>query len=145
MTITTNNIPVGGTEQSELVTVSINGQSFGVWDTWDGGGSLAPAAQHRSGGQKNMTSYRTLPKFAELTVSRVVNLAVDWELDRALKTIAGVVPGSVTIQPLDADQNAYGNAQTATGMFLGVDGMKGDSNSEAQQMYVLHFSVDSWA
>jgi hypothetical protein len=145
MTITTNNIPVGGTEQSELVTVAVNGDSLGVFDTWEGGDAMATSAQHRSGGQKNQTSYRTLPKYTDMKVSRVLNLAVDWELVRDLVPQAGVVPASVTVQPLDSDQNAYGNARTATGMFLGVDGIKGDSTSEALQMFGLNFSVDSWA
>jgi hypothetical protein len=136
--------PVGGTEQSVLVTVEVDGQSLGVWDTATGGDSLASSAQYRAGGQKNMTSYRTLPKFSELTVSRVCDLSVDWELIRKIKTLAGGVPGSVTEQPLDADQNPYGNSQTAVGMFLGVTQPKADSNSEALQMYELHFSVDQW-
>lgn len=142
---TTTNIPVGGTEQSELVTVAVNGQSLGVWDTWSGGDALAISSQHRAGGQGNQTSYRTLPKYSEMVVSRVLNLAVDWELIRMLRSLAGRSPASITLQPLDADLNAYGNAQTATGMFLGLGNIKGDSNSEALQMYELHFSVDSWA
>lgn len=136
--------PVGGTEQSILVTVQVNGQSLGVWDTATGGDSLAASTQHRSGGQKNMTSYRTLPKFSELVVSRVCDLSVDWELIRTIKSIAGGVPGSVTEQPLDSDNNAYGASQTATGLFLGVTQPKADSNSETAQMYELHFSVDQW-
>lgn len=137
-------VPVGGTEQSVLISVEVNGQSLGVWNTATGGDSLATSAQYRSGGQRNMTSYRTLPKFSEITVTRVVDLSVDWELNRTIKSLAGGVPGSVTYQPLDSDGNAYGNSQTAVGMFLGVTQPKVDSNSEALQTYELHFSVDQW-
>jgi hypothetical protein len=136
--------PVGGTEQSVLVTVEVNGQSLGVWDTLAGGDALAPSAQRRSGGQKNFQSYRTLAKYAELTVSRVCNLAVDWELIRTLDSLAGGVVASVTEQPLDSDQNAYGASRTAVGMFLGVTNPRVDSNSETIQMYELHISVDQW-
>ena len=138
-------IPIGGTEQSWLCTVAINGQTIGVFDTWSGGDTTAPSAQHRAGGQGNMTSYRTLPKFSPMTVSRVLNEAVDAELIRQLRTTAGTVTGSITLQPLDADQNAYGQSWTATGMFLGIKSVKGDSNSEALQIYDLDFSVDAWA
>ena len=139
------NQPVGGTEQSELVTVVIGGTTIGVFNTATGGDALAPAAQYRSGGEKNQRSYRTLPKYSELVVSRVLNLAVDWEVIRGLRQQAGGASSSVTLQPLDADQNAYGQSQTATGKFLGVTGIKIDSNSEAIQTFELHFSVDSWA
>lgn len=136
--------PVGGTEQSELVTVVVDGTSLGKFDTWSGGDAMAPGAKHRSGGQLNERSYQTLPKYSDLVVSRVLDLAVDWELVRLLKTKAGRVPGSVTLQPLDVDLNAYGDSQTASGLFLGVGNIRGDSNSETLQMFELHFSVDGW-
>jgi hypothetical protein len=138
-------IPVGGTKQSGLVTAAVNGNSIGVFDTWTGGDAAATSAQHRSGGQGNMTSYRTLPKYSMITIGRVNNLAVDWDLIRGLIPQAGLVSGSVTIQPLDSDLNAYGNSRTATGLFLGVKGLDGDSDSEDIQSYQLDFSVDSWA
>lgn len=135
---------IGGTEQSTVVTVEVNGQTLGVWDTLTGGDALAASTQHRSGGQRNRQSYRTLPNYSELTVSRVCNMAVDWELIRTLNTIAGGVVGSVTEQPLDGDLNPYGASRTAVGMFLGVTNPRVDSESEAVQMYELHFSVDQW-
>lgn len=144
MTIT-DNLPIGGTEQSELVSVAVNNVTIGVFNTFDGGDALAPAAQNRSGGEINLTSYRTLPKYSEATVSRVVNLAVDWEVIRSLIPLAGQVSMSATIQPLDINRVAYGNARVATGQFLGVSGVKVDSNSETLQTFMLHMSVDSWA
>lgn len=138
-------LPVGGTEQSELVTVVVNGVSLGVFDTWSGGDSTAAVAQHRSGGQANQTSYQTLPKFSPITVGRVMQTTRDWTLIRTLTPKAGKVTASVTIQPLDATRNAYGSSRTATGMFQGVKSLKGDSNSEALQTYELDITVDSWA
>lgn len=141
----TNALPVGGSEQSYLVTVVVDGTPCGVFDTFEGGDTAAPSLQHRNGGQRNMTSYPTLPKYAALTVSRVMEFTRDWELERALKQKAGIVTASVTIQPLDADGNVYGAPQVASGMFLGTKGIKGDSDSEALSTYSLDFSVDSWA
>jgi hypothetical protein len=143
--VATTAVPVGGTEQSELVTASVDGISLGVFDTQSGGDAAAPSTQHRGGGQSGLRSYRTRPKYSEITISRVLNLAVDWELIRQLIPLAGLVMGSVTIQPLDADLNAYGTSRTATGMFLGVKNVKVDSNSDALQMFELDFSVDQWA
>jgi hypothetical protein len=137
--------PVGGTQQSELVTVAINGVTIGVFDTLTGGDVTAPPTKFRSGGQYNETSYQTLPKYSDISVARVVNLAVDWEVIRGLRQLAGRVPMTVTVQPLDADLNAYGESQTATGLFLGVKGIHIDSNSEAIQEFTLDMSVDSWS
>ncbi len=141
----TDTLPIGGTEQSEVVTVAINGVTIGTFNTWSGGDAMAPKAQTCSGGQSNLTSYQTLPKYSDMVVGRVMNLAVDWELVRSLNEQAGQVTASVTVQPLDIDRNVYGNARTATGMFLGVGGLKGNSDSETLQDYELHFSVDRWA
>ena len=135
---------VGGTEQSQLVSVAVNGTTIGVFDSFDGGDALAPSAQHRSGGQGNMTSYKTLPKYSEATVGRVLNLAVDWETVRGLIPLAGQVRMTATLQPIDTDLVAYGNSRTASGMFLGISGIKTDSNSEALQNFMLHMSVDTW-
>lgn len=139
------NTPVGGTEQSELVTVVVDGQTLGVFDTWSGGDSAAKSVMHRPGGMGPQRSYVTLPTYSEVTVGRVLELDRDWELIRSLVPKAGRTLGSVTIQPLDADGNAYGSSRTASGRFLGVKGIKGDSNSENIQTFDLEFAVESWA
>lgn len=141
----TNVLPIGGTEQSQLITVVVNGQSLGVFDSYSGGDAAAASTQHRAGGQRTQTSYATLPKYSGITVSRVFQLTRDVALVKTLRQKAGIVTGSVTVQPLDATGNAYGQAMVASGQFLGVKGLKGDSESEAVQMFELDFSVDSWA
>lgn len=137
--------PVGGTEQSELITVAIDGYSVGVFDTWTGGDAQAANTQYRSGGQLNQSSYQTLVKYTVLTVGRVLNLAVDWELIRRLRPLSGRASGLVSIQPLDADLNIYGKPHVAVGLLLGIKALKGDSHSEAIQTYTIDFSVDSWS
>lgn len=141
----TNTMHVGGTEQNVLVSVAVNGQTIGTFDSFTGGDALAKPAQHRSGGQETLTSYRTLALYSEATVSHIMWLEVSWEMVRGLIPKAGSVPMSATLQPIDADGNAYGNARTATGMFLGVSGIKVDSNSEVLQSFMLHMSVDAWS
>ena len=138
-------LPVGGTELSQLVTAVVNGTSIGVFDTMTGGDAVAPSAQYRSGGMGIQVSYMTLPKYSEVKITRVLDESVDWELIRTLKQQAGRVQGSVTVQPLDSDGNAYGNSQTTQGLFLGIGSVKVDSNSDAIQTYELTFSVDSWS
>lgn len=139
-----DNAPLGGTKQAQLCTVSLNGVSLGVYDTWTGGDPSAAVPQHRSGGQRTMQSYRALPKFSMMTVGRIAQTQRDWELIRSLVATAGQVPMSVTLQPLDADGNAYGNSRTASGMFAGQKGLDGDSDSDALQPYSLDMTVDQW-
>jgi hypothetical protein len=136
--------PVGGTKQDTLVTVSVNGQTLGVFDTYSGGDVMAPSTKYRQGGQKNEQSFATQAKYSDMKVGRVLKLNVDWETVRGLKQQAGRVTCQATVQPLDADRNAYGSPQTATGLFLGVAGIDGDSNSEAIQDWTLSLSVDQW-
>lgn len=138
-------LPVGGTELSQLITAVVNGVSIGVYDTMMGGDAVAPSAQYRTGGMGIQKSYVTLPKYTEVKITRVLDESVDWELIRTLKQQAGRFAGSVTSQPLDADGNTYGNAQTTQGLFLGIGAVKTDSNSDAIQTYELTFSVDSWS
>lgn len=138
------NSPIGGTEQSELITVAINGVSIGEFNTMTGGGSMATPPQSRSGGQRNQTSYRVRPKYGPVKVSRILDLASDWELIRSLKPQAGLVQGSITLTPVDADLNVYGESQTASGMFMGVDDISVNVNSESLQDFTLNFTVDSW-
>lgn len=135
---------VGGTEQSQVISMSVNGQTIGTFNTMDGGDAYATAAQYRSGGQANMTSYRTRPKYTDITVGRVVNLAVDWEVIRGLIPQAGLVPAQCTLQPVDTDLNAYGASRTASGLFLGVGGIRVESDSESIQNFMLKMSVDVW-
>lgn len=140
-----NTVPVvGGTDQSYLVTVVMNGTNVGVFDTWSGGDAVAKSNKHRPGGMGDEVAYASLPSFTDMTVGRVLEADRDWDLVGLITQYGGRVPGSITIQPLDADGNAYNSSRTATGVFLGVKGLKADSTSDAIQMYELDFAVTSW-
>jgi hypothetical protein len=141
----TDTLTNGGTEQSDLVTAVVNGVSLGKFDTWSGGEVMSKPPQHRAGGQKNRKSYPVHADFSNITVGRVHEADRDTELLAGLRQIAGSVPGSVTVQGLDPDGNAYGQSHTYTGLFLGDKGLKGDSSSEALQTYDLEFTVDDYA
>lgn len=138
-----NGMPLGGTEQSSLVTVVVDGTNFGVFDTYAGGDALAKSVKHRPGGMGSERSYVTLASYSDMKVSRVLEIDRDWDMAAFLTVFAGRVPGSVTVQPLDGDGNAFGNSHTFSGVFLGVSGIKGDSNSEAVQMVDLDFSIET--
>lgn len=138
-------MPVGGTLLNQSVTVVVDGQNLGVFDTFTGGDAVSKVTKHRPGGMGPERAYPGLPSFSDLTVTRVNEFDRDWEIIRSLRPKAGRVLGSVTVQPLDSDGNAYGNSQTYSGRFVGVKGLKGDSKSEAESMYDLDFAIEAVA
>jgi hypothetical protein len=140
----TDTLPIGGTEQAELITAVVNGVNLGKFNTWSGGDVTSKPPQVRQGGQANRQSFPVHADYSNIKIGRVHQADRDVELVAGLMIIAGKVPGSVTIQGLDADGNAYGQSHTYTGLFMGVSGLKGDTTSEAIQNYDLEFTVDSF-
>jgi hypothetical protein len=133
---------VGGIEQAYLVTCRVDGQDLGVWDTFSGGGPTTKTNMHRPGGMGEQVIYTSLPTYADVKVGRVLNDDRDWELSRRLATKCGRVRCSATVQPLDADGNAYGKSKTYSGILASLDDGKVDSTSEANKMLELTFGIN---
>lgn len=136
-------IVIGGTEQSELITVTVNGTNLGVFQKRSGGDATAKVQKSREGGMGTEIPYPGLVSYSDMTVSRVRQAQRDVELIRRIRPWGGRVPASITVQPLDTTGNAYGNSETYVGVFLGVSGIHGTANSEAPQMFDLTFSITS--
>jgi hypothetical protein len=130
------------TEQNYLITVVVNGQSLGVFDSYSGGDATAGTVQHRPGGMGPQQSYASLAKYSGLTISRVLEPSRDWELVRSLTQIAGTCDASMTEQPLDADGNPWGNPKVFTGAFRSVKPGKVDSTSDSIRMFEIDMDVD---
>lgn len=139
------NLLTAATEQNSVITVVVNGQSLGVFDTSSGGDSTTKAAKHRAGGMGNEVIYASLPTYSALTVGRVLEPARDYELIRALYPLIGRVTASVTEQLLDADGNTSGNPKTWTGSLSGVKPGKTDSNSTNVRMFEIDIDVSTVA
>lgn len=135
----------GGTEQSSLITVSVNEVSLGTFDSYSGGEPTAKGNKHRAGGMGLEVSYGSLPSWSDITVSRVYEWARDWELERTLVGLAGRVTAHMTEQPLDPDGNAYGKPKVWQGRFLGVKPGKADSTSDAVRLWEIDIEVTSQA
>lgn len=133
---------VAATEQSYLLTMVVDGQALGTFDSFSGGDAAAKSVKHRPGGMGPEKSYASLPSYTDITVARVLEPARDWELIRALTQKSGRVDASLTVQPLDADGKAWGSPKTYSGQFLGVKDGKVDSTSDALRMFELDMSCD---
>lgn len=138
-------VPIGGVEQASSITVVVDGQVLGIFDSYSGGEPTAKSNKHRPGGMGAEVSYGSLPSWSDISVSRVYQTDRDWELERTLVTKAGRVSFSMTEQPLDPDGNSYGNPKTWSGRFLGVKPGKADSTSEAVRMWEIDAEITSEA
>jgi len=132
-------------EQQSLITLSINGINYGVWDKRSGGEAVAKELKYRPGGMGNEVAYTTLPSPTTVTVSRVMENDRDWEFFRNIAQVAGRLGASVSEQPLDNDGNPWGNPVVYSGIYLGVKQGNVDWTSDNPRMIEIDVSVVSIA
>lgn len=129
------------TAQQSLISVTVDGQPLGIFDTLSGGATTADATKHRSGGGQ-MKSYPALPDTDDLTVSRDYDRERDHEKLRALRRRVGRANGcSISEQPLDDDGAPWGKPTVYTGRLTGVSPGEADSNSGDVRMFELTFQI----
>lgn len=133
------------TEMQGLITVVVDGQSLGVFDTRSGGDVAATETKYRPGGMGPEKGYVALPSPAAVTVSRAYENERDVALMKVLQAKAGRVLGSVSEQPLDDEGNAYGAPTVFAGRFLGLKWGNADSMSNNVRKVELDFSITAVA
>jgi hypothetical protein len=129
------------TAQMSLVTVTVDGQPLGVFDTLSGGETSAEPTKRRAGGMGAQKSYPALPDTDDLTVSRVYERERDHEKLRKLRRRVGRAEASVSEQPLDEDGAPWGRPTTYTGRLTGVNPGEADSESSDPRMFELTFQI----
>lgn len=129
------------TQQNSLVTVVVDGQPLGVFDTLSGGDVTAEPTKRRSGGMGPLKAYGALPDYDDVTVSRVYERERDHELLRRLRTRVGKANASVSEQPLDEDGAPWGRPTTYTGRLIGLTPGEADSESSDPRMFELTFQI----
>jgi hypothetical protein len=131
------------TSQQAQVSVTVDGQPLGVFDSRSGGGVTAEVNKRRSGGMGPIKSYRALPDYEDVTVSRVFELARDLELYRTLQTRVGKADMVVTEQRLDVDGIPFGRPRNWVGVLQGLTPPEHDSESTEPVMFELTAQVRS--
>ncbi|MCD2193520.1 hypothetical protein LQ327_09005 [Actinomycetospora endophytica] len=135
------------TEQMYLTTVHIDDPAFGdlgVWDKRTGGDTQIAATKHRPGGMGPEKTYRSLPTYSDITVTRVIEPdRGDYELFRRLKSAAGRVYGTVTEQPLDDDGHPQGDPSSWYGRLANCKPGQTDSNGTAIRSMEVDFHVET--
>lgn len=111
------------------VSMSVDGEKFGVYDKLSGGEIDSEEAKYRPGAMAPMVSLGGTVEVGNLTISRLYVLNRDH--DRIHWLVGRVGKGQVVIsrQPLDVDGNAYGKPLVYTGTLKTVTPPEVDSES----------------
>lgn len=129
------------TSQQHLVTVVIDGNPVGVFDTFSGGEASAEVAKHRPGGMVGENSYAALPTYGDVTVGRERDRLRDLELYRTLLGRVGRAQASLSKQVLDDTGAPVGKPFTYTGRLSGLSDPEYDSTSSDPSLYELTFVI----
>jgi hypothetical protein len=132
------------TQQQSLITVTVDNEPLGVFDTLSGGDVTAEPTKRRSGGG-NMKSYAAHADYDDLTVSRVLERERDHEKLRRLRRRVGKATASVSEQPLDDEGAPWGKPTVYTGRLTGVTPGEADSDSADVRMFELTFQISEVA
>lgn len=99
------------------------------FDRFAGGDTNSDETKYRPGGMGAEVSLGGSISVANITVGRNFALGRDDVLLPQLRAAAGRKRASVTLVPLDADNNAFGAGETFVGVLQRVQGPQHDSNS----------------
>lgn len=124
-------------------TVTIDGTSYGVWDTMAGGAVGATETKYSPGGMGPQVSLGGKSNVDNLTLGKLLEPnTTEWgRVKHLMATRTGKADVSVSRQPLDIDGNPFGEPLTYTGKLLTVTPGDTDSNSEAAQVWQITVST----
>lgn len=125
------------TQSDSLVTVTVDGQPLGIFDTRTGGEVDSEPGKRHVGGQSAPNVYKSRPTTGDVTVSRGYERERDHELARRLELRAGRAEMSVSEQPLDDEGNPWGKPKTWTGKLKSVNTGDYDADSDEPRMLEL--------
>lgn len=114
-----------------LCTVAVDGIGPlpDPFDNFSGGDTDSDETKYRPGGMGAEVSLGGAVSTANITLARNFALGRDDVLLPKLRAAAGRAGASVTLQPLDADRNAFGTPETFRGVLQRVQGPQHDSTS----------------
>lgn len=133
------------TASQSLITVTIDGESLGTFDTRSSGETTADVAKHRPGGGGGEKTYGSLSTTGDVTVTRVRERERDVALAARLRTRVGRARMSITDQPLDEDGVPWGKPETWAGRLMSVNTGDADASSNEVRMLELGMSTETVA
>lgn len=129
------------TQQQSLITVTVDGDSLGTWDTRSGGESSAEITKHRPGGMGPEKSYSAIAGTGDVTVTRVFERGAVMEIAARLRPRVGRARMTVSEQPLDEDGLPWGRPTGWTGKLMSLN--TGDADSNSNELRFLELGLSS--
>lgn len=131
-----------GTRQDTFVVrLTINGESFGIWDKLDGGDLDSEATTYYPGAMKDQQDLGGRPTTQNVTLQRLYDRVDDHDRINTLFAAAGKGKVTITQRPMDTDGNEYGRSITWNGRLKRVKPPTVDSESSSAALYEIEITV----
>jgi hypothetical protein len=133
----------GKIQANAIVTVIIDGTSFGKWDVKSGGERTADITRHRAGGELEETLLGGLPTTGSTTLDRVYDEARDHTLLNVLTGKVGSGEVTVSWQPTDGNMIPTASpAITRSGRLAGAPSLGPDYDSNSADGARIEITVE---
>lgn len=111
--------------------------------TKSGGNADSEEAKHRSAGGEQEEALGGVQTTENVTISRKFLPERDGPIIRRIRPLRGRRRMSITVQPLDRDDNTIGDPDVYTGIFKACNPSDADANSSDVSMFELELSTNS--
>lgn len=128
------------------VSLTVDGKSFGVWDTATGGNVSAEVNKRRNGTSRGRRATLPGPRdYEDVSIAREFVYDRDHKAAAMLEALAGTGRAVVVRQPLDANRAPFGRPKTYTGVLQAVAYPDSDSDSSDTAMLECTIVVEDVA
>lgn len=127
-------------QHHSLVTVTVNGTGWGMFESRTGGATTAELAKYRPGGFQKQRVRRGQPENEDVTIARTWERERDAPLSRQ-RHLVGSAEVIISDQPLDDIGNAWGTPTVYTGILQSMTDGDSDANSNDAKTFELGVMV----
>lgn len=133
------------TKQHRRITVVVNGESWGTYETRTGGEGTATVTKRRGGGMGAERSWGGLPTTSDVVVGRPFDIELELARHQRARRERwiGKVRVVVTDQYLDENGNDFGDPDVFRGRLQGITPTEADSTSSEPGMSTLTISTET--
>lgn len=136
------NIRDAGTRQDTFVIrLTINGESFGIWDKKTGGELDSDTTTYYPGAMRAQQDLGGRKTAGNITLQRLYDRFDDHDRINTLLAGAGRAKCTVSIRPMDEDENEYGKTIVWNGRLKRVLPPDVDSESSAAALYEVEIAI----
>lgn len=133
----------GQRQDNFRVSLRVDGDEFGVFDSFSGGETDSDDPKHRAGGMGPEEALGGPPSVGNVTIARNYRKdRGDQTVVRRLRSKVGRGQAVIRKQSLDADAHPFGEPDVYRGILKRVSPPEHDSNSADPALLELEFSLD---